>query len=75
MAPFLIPVAVSMAGAAVSGLMNKGPKQAALPKVKPPPVGDMDTTPGMISNPALGNAASQNQLSSSTSNTNRLLGG
>lgn len=75
MAPFLIPVAASIAGAAVTGLMNKSAKPAALPKVTPPPVGDQDTTPGMTSNPALGNAASQSLLSSNNSNSNKLLGG
>jgi hypothetical protein len=75
MAPFLIPVAASVAGAAITGMMNKGGKMAKMPTVAAPPTGDQDKTPGQISNPALANAASQNTLSNSNTTSGKLLGG
>lgn len=74
MAPFLIPIAASVAGAAVTGMMNKG-GMASMPNVPSPSVGDMDKTPGNLSNPAMGNAASQKQLSNTNTVGNKLLGG
>lgn len=74
MAPFLVPVAASIAGAAVTGMMNKG-GMAKMPTVKAPDTSDQDKTPGMLINPAIGNAASQKQLSNSQTVGNKLLGG
>lgn len=73
--PFLLPVATSMAGAAVTGLMNRNAnKMAPMPNVPSPQVGDPDKTLGKISNPALYNAASQNKLSNTNTTGGKLLG-
>jgi hypothetical protein len=73
MAPFALPIITSIAGAAVTGLMNKG-SQASMPTITPPSTADQDTTKGIISNPALASAANQKVLSNTTTTGGRLLG-
>lgn len=75
MLPFVIPIVASGVGAAVTGMMNKGGGMAKMPSVPSAPVGDMDKTPGQISNPAMANAASQKLLSNTNTTGGKLLGG
>jgi hypothetical protein len=75
MAPFAMPLITTIAGAAITGMMNRGGGMASMPTVKAPSVGDQDKTPGVISDPSLGSAASSKQLSNSQTVSNKLLGG
>lgn len=76
MAPFAMPLITTIAGAAITGMMNKGNKPAAMPVVKTPDVSDQDKTPGFMGTSDMNNSASQKQLSKPAQTvSNHLLGG